>query len=298
MGNINIFNKTYVDKDLSLLVLKMYQKYRLVVDNNYDILEYHNLCMNSTNINEVLNKELSELNLTINNSSFNSVLSGITGMVFPIIQFHTNLSFKEISDRIPFHFVYQLTYDILMRSNDVYVDKIAFNALKWYDLKLHLPYLYFGMNSTYGYFSNWYPCSFYEKGIHFDSTEKYMMYHKALTFNDYDTAEKILRCTNPRDCKLLGKQLRGFSQGVWDKVKYNIVSLGNLYKFTSTPEFKDKLISTADRYIVECSPTDRTWGIGMSLEDDDCYYPNRWKGDNLLGSVLMDVRDLIIQHNL
>ena len=100
-----------------------------------------------------------------------------------------------------------------------------------------------------------------------------------------------MQTSDPKEMKALGKKVKNFDQVIWDKVKYSIVLNGNYYKFSQNPEMRDFLISTGDKILVEASPLDRIWGIGLSAQDHNANKPEAWKGENLLGFALMEVRD-------
>ena len=120
-----------------------------------------------------------------------------------------------------------------------------------------------------------------------------MMAQKALLFNDDETFNKILNVGHPSDVKQMGREIKNFDKKIWDKKKFEIVKRGNIYKFEQNPRLKDYLLQTGDKILVEASPFDTIWGIGMSQDDvhiDDIY---KWRGENLLGFALMEVRDLL-----
>ncbi len=140
-------------------------------------------------------------------------------------------------------------------------------------------------------FSQWWICKFTEGNIEFCCAEQYMMYHKALTFDDSEYAEKILQSSDPKEIKGYGRLIRNFDAEVWDKVKTDIVIRGNILKFSQNSELKKYLLGTGEKILVEASPYDKIWGIGMKKENSDCTDPSRWNGENLLGFSLMEVRD-------
>ena len=102
---------------------------------------------------------------------------------------------------------------------------------------------------------------------------------------------EILACDNPRDYKKLGRKVRNFDSQLWDAHKYDIVVKGNKAKFSQNPELKAFLLSTGDAILVEASPYDRIWGIGMNRELAQRLPVEQWNGENLLGCALMEVRD-------
>lgn len=144
-------------------------------------------------------------------------------------------------------------------------------------------------------FSQWYEASFECDGIRFMTAEHYMMYHKALRFNDYDAAKKVLTATNPGEAKAIGREVKSFDQAKWEACRFEIVVAGNLAKFSCNPELKEFLIGTDAHILVEASPVDKIWGIGLAEDDPACENPNLWKGANLLGFALMEARDRLLQ---
>lgn len=140
-------------------------------------------------------------------------------------------------------------------------------------------------------FSQWFPCEFKENGITYQTAEHYMMAEKARLFDDEAILNKILKSAGPDQAKKLGRKVNNFDSHIWDEHKYDIVKKGNFLKFSQNPEFKEFLISTKDRIIVEASPYDRIWGIGMLENDPKAGSPSHWNGENLLGFALMEVRD-------
>jgi ribA/ribD-fused uncharacterized protein len=122
-----------------------------------------------------------------------------------------------------------------------------------------------------------------------------MMYQKALLFNDKVAAQKLLSANNPGEAKSIGREVRGFEQKKWEENRFNIVVSGNFAKFNSNPKLKEFLLNTGKRILVEASPVDKIWGIGLAEDNPACENPNLWKGSNLLGFALMEVRDQILQ---
>lgn len=118
-----------------------------------------------------------------------------------------------------------------------------------------------------------------------------MMVQKAILFDANDIAKEILATDDPGHAKALGRQVPNFKSDVWDEKKFSIVVEANEKKFGQNPELKDYLISTGKRILVEASPNDNVWGIGLTEDHPDASDPARWKGENLLGFALMNVRD-------
>lgn len=139
--------------------------------------------------------------------------------------------------------------------------------------------------------SQWWPANFEENGIVYKTAEHYMMAGKARLFNDQEIAEKIIAKTSPKDVKDLGRQIKNFDAALWDQHKYNIVEQGNYLKFSQNNNLKHFLIQTGTKVLVEASPVDPIWGIGLAEDNADAKEPLKWKGENLLGFALMEVRD-------
>lgn len=123
--------------------------------------------------------------------------------------------------------------------------------------------------------------------------EQFMMAQKAELFGDDRIREEILACSDPKTIKALGRKVQNFDEAVWNKVKYSIVINGNFLKFTQNTELRNYLLSTEDRILVEASPLDGIWGIRMGRTNEHARNPLKWKGQNLLGFALMEVRDEI-----
>jgi ribA/ribD-fused uncharacterized protein len=140
-------------------------------------------------------------------------------------------------------------------------------------------------------FSQWYDSPFESEGNHFMTAEHFMMYQKAVLFNDDQASQRLLAANNPGEAKAIGREVIGFNPQIWELNRFDIVVAANMAKFSSHPELKDFLLNTGDRILVEASPVDAIWGIGLAEDDPACENPNLWKGENLLGFALMVVRD-------
>ncbi|MBY8821378.1 NADAR family protein [Sphingomonas colocasiae] len=140
-------------------------------------------------------------------------------------------------------------------------------------------------------FSQWWPADFTIEGTTYPSAEHWMMAEKARLFGDDQIAREIIVASSPKQVKALGRQVKGFVEPEWDREKRGIVARGNLAKFAQNAGLRDFLLSTGDRILVEASPVDRIWGIGLAADDANAHNPLEWRGENLLGFVLMDVRD-------
>ena len=148
-------------------------------------------------------------------------------------------------------------------------------------------------STTESCLSQWYPCIFEAEGILYQSMEQYMMAQKAAYFGDYRTHARILGACTPRDCKALGRMVSGFQEESWRQVREQIVLCGNFQKFLQNPPLKSFLLQTGDRVLAEASLYDRIWGIGMSKGQPGIQDPGNWRGLNLLGFALMQVRTML-----
>lgn len=130
-----------------------------------------------------------------------------------------------------------------------------------------------------------------ENGIMYNCAEQYMMFQKAKLFKDEEIASKIIETKfNPKAVKSLGKKVKNFNQNKWDEEKVEIVSKGNFLKFSQNEDLKKYLLKTNNLILVEASPFDKIWGIGLSESEAMISDPNKW-GENLLGKCLMNVRE-------
>jgi ribA/ribD-fused uncharacterized protein len=139
--------------------------------------------------------------------------------------------------------------------------------------------------------SQWYPARFSIDGLKFATAEHYMMFRKAKLFNDELAAERILQAPNPTAVKALGRGVRGFQDATWQQHRLAIVVEGNHAKFSQSDALREFLLSTQQRVLVEASPVDRVWGVGLAADDPHAQNPLEWRGLNLLGFALMEVRE-------
>jgi ribA/ribD-fused uncharacterized protein len=143
-------------------------------------------------------------------------------------------------------------------------------------------------------FSQWYPCTFAAGGNAFRCAEQYMMHGKALLFGDHAVAAELLAASHPREHKALGRKVKGFDDVVWRREREAIVHAGNHAKFTQNPELLELLLATQGTTLVEASPYDKIWGIGLAASDPRAQDAAQWKGQNLLGKILTALRDELL----
>lgn len=153
-------------------------------------------------------------------------------------------------------------------------------------------YVYFwSEKGSTGCYSQWFMSNFEVDGRSYCCMEQYMMAQKAILFKDIETLGKIFSSTDPRMIKAYGREVKGFDPVKWGDNKSRIVFEGNMAKFGQNEVIRNTLLTTGDKVLAEASPYDRIWGIGMRASEASKSGPGQWKGENLLGFALMQVRD-------
>ena len=148
----------------------------------------------------------------------------------------------------------------------------------------------------YGCFSNWYSAPFDYAGKHFAHSEQFMMYHKVMMFGKRDLADKIMRTNDPGKCKsIAGQRFPEFDSDLWNRTCYTVVKRGVRAKFAQHEDILGILLGTGNAILAECSARDSKWGIGIGIENPASRVIAKWKGQNLLGRILMEVRDELRQ---
>lgn len=141
--------------------------------------------------------------------------------------------------------------------------------------------------------SQWYPSPFIINGILYQTCEHWMMAEKARLFNDEESEELIINCNTPSEAKSYGRKVKNFDETTWKKKAKQVVCEGNHAKFSQNSKLKEFLTSTKGKILVEASPYDKIWGIGLGENDVRALNPNEWQGENLLGFCLMEVRSVL-----
>lgn len=142
-----------------------------------------------------------------------------------------------------------------------------------------------------GVFSQWHATSFRLEDHDFATAEQWMMFGKARLFGDETVAAAILATPDPSVQKRLGQTVAAFDQATWDAHKVDIVHRGSMAKFAQNDGARRQLRSTAPAMLVEANPRDWIWGVGLSADDASIHGPENWRGENLLGRILTDVRN-------
>ncbi|MCB5170062.1 NADAR family protein [Streptomyces bambusae] len=138
--------------------------------------------------------------------------------------------------------------------------------------------------------SQWWPSPFTVGDVTYATAEHWMMAGKARLFGDPEAEATVLAARTPAEAKKAGRLVRGFDDAVWKRERFAIVVAGSVHKFASSPELAGYLLGTGERVLVEASPLDRIWGIGLAADDERALDPSRWRGLNLLGFALMEAR--------
>ena len=143
--------------------------------------------------------------------------------------------------------------------------------------------------------SQWFESPFENNGMQYRTAEHYMMFEKAMLFGDSITAENIISSETPKEAQKFGRKVSYFNPSIWDKHKFDIVVKGNILKFNQNPEIGSFLKETKNKILVEASPNDRIWGIGLAASHHSVSNATLWQGSNLLGFALMKARRVLLE---
>jgi len=149
-----------------------------------------------------------------------------------------------------------------------------------------------------GPFSQWAHSDFTIDGVQYKNCEQYMMAQKALLFNDKEIFQKVMETNHPQTIKDLGRQISNFNKDVWEAECKDVVFRGNYAKFSQNDGFYADLMDTVGTELVEASPFDTIWGIGLAESDPRALDKTTWLGTNWLGEVLTAVRDKLVEESL
>jgi ribA/ribD-fused uncharacterized protein len=141
--------------------------------------------------------------------------------------------------------------------------------------------------------SQWWPAPFTVDDDRYASAEHFMMAEKARLFGDEAARSAIMAAATPREAKALGRSVSGFDDALWTQHRFDIVMRGSLAKFGQNVELRDYLLGTGHKVLVEASPVDCVWGIGLAADDTRALDPAAWRGLNLLGFALMQARSTL-----
>ena len=139
--------------------------------------------------------------------------------------------------------------------------------------------------------SQWWAAPFTVDGVSYATAEHWMMAEKARLFGDAEAERRALAAGHPSEAKKAGRLVRGFDEAAWERERFRIVVEGSVHKFAADAGLRGFLLGTGDRVLVEASPVDRVWGIGLAAGDEGAADPERWRGPNRLGFALMEARE-------
>lgn len=148
-----------------------------------------------------------------------------------------------------------------------------------------------------GPFSNFYPVDIIVDGVEYANTEQYFMAQKALHFHDTETYDEIMKTKDPKEAKALGRKVKGFDVNIWQNVSMDYMFKGNYAKYTQNKILQEKLLATGNSQLVEASPFDKIWGIGLDEKHAAKTDESEWPGLNWLGITLCNVRAAILNDN-
>jgi ribA/ribD-fused uncharacterized protein len=138
--------------------------------------------------------------------------------------------------------------------------------------------------------SQWFPAPFTVDGITYETAEHWMMAEKARLFDDTEMLAEIIEALGPHEAKAIGRKVRNFDAEIWSAKCFEIVVTGNVAKFRQNAEMCEFLLSTGEAILVEAAPRDQIWGIGLGEHNERAEDPVQWRGRNLLGFALTEVR--------
>ncbi|MFC9232237.1 NADAR family protein [Streptomyces decoyicus] len=142
-------------------------------------------------------------------------------------------------------------------------------------------------------FSQWWPSPFTVDGVRYATAEHWMMAGKARLFDDAEAERRAIEAGHPKQAKDAGRRVRSFDEETWQRHRFDLVVEGSVHKFGQDPALREFLLGTNSRVLVEASPLDRIWGIGLAADDERAADPARWRGLNLLGFALMAARQIL-----
>jgi ribA/ribD-fused uncharacterized protein len=138
--------------------------------------------------------------------------------------------------------------------------------------------------------SQWFPRGFEIDGVRYATAEHFMMAEKARLFRDHEALPRVLASKTPAEAKAAGRMVKGYDDAAWERARFDAVVRGNVAKFGQNAELGAFLDATAEKVLVEASPRDRVWGIGLGASNPTARDPSKWRGRNLLGFALMEAR--------
>ena len=152
---------------------------------------------------------------------------------------------------------------------------------------------YFGFFGKLNPLSNFYPAPFIHEGIHYSTSEQYIQARKAEYYGDSDTRKQIMQATSALKCKTLDKEIQNCDNEKWNQVASEKCFPGILSKFQQNVGIASFLKNTGTKTILECC-YDEVWGNSIPLSNPDCINPKKFKNQGILGSMLEQVREILL----
>ena len=177
------------------------------------------------------------------------------------------------------------TMNAIQKQQESKFDLLTINGRTFPAVYFHLP------EEPYGFLSNWYMSDFLLDGMKFNSNEQYIMYRKAQLLGDEESAGAILAAKTPKAYQELGWGVNPFNEALWHGMRQMIAARGLYAKFSQNEALKKQLLATDNACLVECAYKDLNWACGWHLRDEERRDISKWRGKNLLGFALMEVRD-------
>ena len=144
-----------------------------------------------------------------------------------------------------------------------------------------------------GFLSNWYPSNFEIDGMKFCNVEQYIMYRKCTVFGDFKAAEAVMATSDPETQKAIAGKAQGYNETIWNGLRQVVLTRALIAKFEQNLSLREALLKTENDYLVECARSDKIWACGLSLYDDARKDIANWRGTNILGFALMEVREIL-----
>lgn len=170
-------------------------------------------------------------------------------------------------------------------------DELVISGQKMNAVYFHKP------NEPYGFLSNWSPSPFELDGQSFTSVEQYIMYRKCKVFGDEKCASAVLATDDVAAQQAIGRAASGYNEHIWGGMRQMVAFRALMAKFTQNEDLRQQLLQTGDAVLVECASSDRVWACGVRLNDEKRFDASNWKGDNILGFALMEVREKLKQED-
>lgn len=185
---------------------------------------------------------------------------------------------------------YDYYHEWLSETADSFIKQVLIKNTLQIDGNIHEAIFFHKPEEPHGYLSNWYLSEFTVDGIKFTSAEQYIMYQKCIVFGDTASAEAILATQDVAKQQSIGRKASGYNKKIWSGMRQVIAYRGLFAKFSQNKDLLAKLLETDDAYLVECAVSDKIWACGISLKDMAHHDISLWKGQNILGFALMEVR--------